>query len=292
MVKFPRLNYWLQALGWLFMAQMLPGTVSAEDDLSILQYVPNIITVDYGLDNDHGRDFFLNTNLGIRLRERLILGLGKQKERVTPSNEDLENRTYLAGYHYLPTYQSKIGAEYENWGDSDKATVDSIRVILAFNAGKFAITVTPEYRSIVIKNNSGCDDEIDSSSAKIELSADVRDDFSLNLSYVSYDYSNNLTQLGSCVSGSEVLDVDSRIDSVADETQESLGGDYYDSTETYGINFSRARTALSHISTKSISAYASTDQFSDWTLMITGGTRENLDQSTTLFIVGSVTYYW
>jgi len=282
----------LVGLYWIIIIQITPSTVFAEDDLSIIQYTPNYVSIDYGFDNDHGRDRYIFANLGISLRDRVILGVGDETQTVSRSEESLANKTYLLGYNYIPHYQAQFGAEYEFWGDRDKVTVDSFRVFLAFNAGPFSIAVTPEFRKIKVNNDSDCDEDIDSGSARIDLSFDIFKNYSFSLGYVSYDYSNNLTDLSSCVATSERLTVESRIDSVANDNQLTLGLDYYRKSEAYGGNYTQSKTALKSEKSRTLSFYASTDRLDDWTLTATTGVTENLDDSTTLFISGTVTYYW
>lgn len=284
--------YQISALFGLFLSPLLISSASAQDDLSVIHYIPDFVSFDYGLDNDHGRSTFIFANLGITNEDRLLLGIGDQLETVSGSEEDLDNETYLLGYSYLPSYEKQFSVEYEHWGDSAKVTVNTLRAVLGFNAGFFAITVTPEYRQINVKNDSQCDDQIDSGSARIALSVDLNPEYTFNVSYVSYDYSNNLTALGDCVSNAETLEVQSRIDSVSDDNQLSLGLDYYQDSESYGGSLLRSKTALSGLRSSVLSVYASTDRYDDWSLTVTTGIIENTDDSTTLFLNGGATYYW
>ena len=292
MVKVLSITCRIACLGWLISIQFIPETVFADDDLSIIQYIPNYLSIDYGLDNDHGRDTFVFANLGLTLKDRVIFGIGEQTEKVSQSEETLDNKTYLLGYNYFPYSVTQIGAEYEFWGDRDKVTIDSFRVVLAVNTGSFAITVTPELRKIKVSNDSQCDESIDSDSVKVDLSVDLDDNYTLNTSYISYDYGSNLTELGSCVDNSEKLEIESRIDSVANDRQIALGLDFYDDTGTYGVSLSKSKTALYSLDSKSLSFYASTDQFDDWSLTATIGITENTDDSSTMFATGTITYYW
>lgn len=292
MVKDLSISLRVIVIFWLISVQSIPAPVLADDDLSILQYIPNYLSIDYGLDNDHGQDMFIFANLGLTLKDRVLFGIGRQTETVSRSEETLDNKTYLLGYTYLPYSFTQIGLEYEYWGDTDKVTVDSFRLVLAFNFGNFAITVTPEFRKIKANNQSQCDEDIDSGSARINLSIDVGQNYTVNTSYVSYDYSDNLTELGNCVSSAEQLEVESRIDSVADDTQVAVGLDYYSGDDSYGASIFQAKTALFSQKYETLSFYASTDRFDDWTLTATTGVIENTDDSSTLFITGTVTYYW
>jgi len=285
-------NSRVTGLVWIITIQFMPSTAAAVDDLSIVQYIPNYVTLDYGRDNDDGRSTFLYANLGITLKDRLLVGMGTQVETVAQSEEALDNKNYLLGYSYLPSYRSQVGGEYEYWGDSAKVTINSMRAVLAFNAGKFAITVTPEFRQIKVNNDSQCEKSIDSSAAKIDLSFDVSEEYTFNVGYVAYDYSNNLTTLVECVSNAERLEIQSRIESVANDTESTIGLDYYRNNETFGFSLTRSKSALNFIKTRSLSIYVSTDRFDDWTLTATTGISENLDDSTTSFVSGTITYYW
>ena len=288
---FSRFHRLLAILGSVFFISS-SNVASAQDDLSVLHYVPNFLSLDYSKDNDHGKAFFLYANLGITTEDRLLLGIGKQDETVTGSEENLDNKTFLLGYNYMPHYRSQIGAEYERWGDSSKVDIDSLRIVLAFNTGDFAVTVTPEYRKINVNNSSSCDETIESGSARIDLSIDLSSEYSLNAGYVSYDYNNNLTEMANCVSNSEQLSVESRIDSVANDREVSIGLDYYIDSETYGGSFLQAKTALNNLSYRSLSFFASTDKFDDWTLRISSSISKNTDDSSTITVSGSITYYW
>ena len=270
----------------------VPATAVAVDDLSIIQFIPNYLSIDYGLDNDHGKSTFFFANLGLTTKDRLIFGVGKQEETVSGSDETLDNRTYLLGYNYLPYALAQIGAEYEFWGDNDKVAIDSFRINLAVSVQKFAIVVTPEFRRIKVDNDSQCDEDIDSRSAKIDLSLEVSEKYTINTSYVSFDYSDNLTELGNCVLVSERLEIESRIDSVANDEELTVGFDYFENTVTYGVELSTAKTALFSQDSKTLTLVASTDRYDDWTLTARAGATENTDGSSTLFITGTVTYYW
>ncbi len=292
MVKGLSINFRTACLCCLISTQFIPPTVCADDDLSIVQFIPNYLSIDYGLDNDHGRSTFIFANLGLTARDRLLFGVGKQEETVSRSEEALDNKTYLLGYNYLPYSLAQIGIEYEFWGDNDKVTTDSLRITLAINVAKFAVVLTPEFRKIKVNNDSQCDEDIDSRSTRIDLSLEISEQYSVRTSFASFNYSGNLAELGNCVSNAERLEIVSRIDSVANDKEVSVGLDYFDNTETYGAVLSQSRTALLSQDSKTLSLSASTDRFDDWTLTVAAGATENIDDSSTLFVTGTITYYW
>lgn len=285
-------SYRIFPLIWLLLIQIPLNLALAQDDLTVVNYIPNFATVNYSRDNDHGRSTFVQANLGVTLKDRLLLGVGEDVQTISGSEENLDNKTYLLGYSYIPNSRMQIGAEYEHWGDSSKVTVDTIRVVLAFGRGDFAVTITPEYRKINVDNDSQCDTDIYSGSANIDLIIDVNPELSFNIGYVAYEYSNNLTELGACVDNAEQFEVESRIESVADDSLTYVGLDYYLDTETYGGSVSQSETALYGLNTRTLSAYVSTDRYDDWTLTATAGITDNTDDSTTMFLTGTITYYW
>lgn len=285
-------SFQILSIFWLVAVQLSVEPVFAEDDLSIVHYIPNIISLDYGIDSDEGRDFYLHGNLSIKPRHRLLVGMGSQEDTVSGSEEGLKNSSYLLGYSHYLSYNTQLSAEYEHWGDSSKVTRDSLRANLSFNAEHFSIVVSPEFRKIKVNNDSQCDKEIDSGSAQIRLSVDVSERYTVNVAYVSYDYSENLTKLPDCVDAGEVLLVESRIENVADDSQRSLGIDYFRGTETYGFDYTTADSAISSGNSKIYSFYASTDQYDDWSFTVTASIIKNYDKSTTRGLTGSATYYW
>lgn len=285
-------SYRLSAIGWFVFMQFFPSKLPAQDDLTIFQYIPDIVTLNYSRDNDHGRETFVMANFGLTLKDRLIIGVGEQTETVTRSEEALDNETYQLGYTYLAQSDSNYGVEYEHWGDNSKVTTDSLKLIFSYNFGKYAVSVTPQYQIIEISNDSQCDEAIYSRSARADLSVDFNPEFTFLFGYAAFDYSDNLSEIIDCVATSEALGVESRVESVANDSEVTVGLDYYVDTETYGVSATHANTALNSLVSRTVAVYASTDKFDDWTLTATAGITENTDDSTTLFMSGTVTYYW
>lgn len=285
-------SYRILPLIWLFLIQIPLIPTAVGDDLTVFNYVPNFLTVDYSRDNDHGRSTYVSANLGLTYKDRLLVGIGEDVQTLSGSEEDLDNKTYLLGYSYIPGSRMQFGAEYERWGDSSKVTVDTIRLNLAFRGENFAVLVTPDYRKINVDNESQCDTNIYSHSVSVGLIIDINSELSFNIGHVPYKYSDNLTELGDCVDNAEELEVKSRIDSVADDSLTYVGLDYYLDSETYGANASQSETALFGLNSKTLSVYVSTDRYDDWTLTATAGITDNTDDSTSTFITGTVTYYW
>ena len=284
--------YRLPATGWLVFTQLYSASLSAQDDLSIIQYIPDFVTLNYVRDNDHGVDTFIYANLGLTMEDRLIVGVGEQTETVTRSEEELDNKTYLIGYTYFPHNRANYGIEYEHWGDSAKVTTDSLSAVLSFNFGTYALSLNPKYRIIDVTNESQCEESIYSSSVKVDLGVDFNPDFTFTLGYAAYDYSDNLDEIVNCVSNVESLLVESRVESVANDSEVSVSLDYYLDDETYGISAAHGNTALNNLVSKTISLYVSSDRLDDWTLTATTGITENTDDSTTLFLGMTITYYW
>jgi hypothetical protein len=277
---------------WLVISHVFSHSAVAEDDLSIIEYVPNVFSLDYGTNSDEGRNIYVYSNFAVALQHRIVLAIGDQEETLSISTERIENDTYLLGYAYQSFHSLQGGAEYEYWGNSAAVTSNSYRFHVAYDAGNFGVILTPEFRQIKINANSQCNGDIDSGAIKLHIKYNFIDNLTINTSYTSFDYSGNLTKLGECVPTEQFVVVTSRMQSVADDKAVSAGIDYYWDTETFGIGYYWAKSAIVTSQTRVISLYGSTDRFGDWSITLSGGVQENLDNSMTEFLTGSLTYYW
>ena len=265
---------------------------AAADDLSITPYIPNILSINYGIDSDEGRNTFLYTNLNLKPRHRLSLGVGSQDETVTRSEEELDSNTYLVGYSYYKHQGLQVGAEYENWGEKDKITTDTYSVFISFSVDMLSVSISPQYRDITVYTESQCSGNIDSNALKIDLDLYPADSWSVSASYTSYDYSKNRSRLLGCVDQSELFLIVARLQTVAYDYQSAIGFEYYQDTETYGIQWSQAESAIDASITHGMYTYVSSDALDDWSITFTLGRQENFDKSTTDFLQGALTYYW
>jgi len=270
----------------------LAGERACADDLSIIPYVPNILSINYNIDSNDGRDVFLYTNLGLKPRHRLSLGLGEQNETVSESEEGLNSNTYLAGYSYYSDKGLQFGAEYENWGEKDKITTDTLSVFASFKIDMVSVAISPQFRNITVYTNSQCSGEIDSNALKINLDLYPSESWSVSAAYTSFDYSKNRSRLLSCVDPGELSLVIARLQLVAYDNQRTLGFEYYQDTETYGFQWSQSESAIDAAIVHGINAYMSTDALEDWSITVTIGIQENYDDSTTQSLQGTLTYYW
>ena len=262
------------------------------DDLSIVPYIPNILNVSYGVDSDDGQNSYLYTNLGVLKNHRISFGYGLQDETVSTSEEELDSTTYLVGYSYYSERRFQLGAEYEKWGETDKIITETYSVSISFNIAMLSVSVSPQFRNITVYTNSQCSGDIDSEALEVELGLFPSDSWSLSASYSSYDYSQNRTRLLSCVDPAELYLVVARLQTVAFDNQRSLGFEYYLDTETYGLKWAQDESAIDGEVTRGIQTYLTTDALNDWSITVLLGAQENIDNSTTRFIQGTLTYYW
>lgn len=268
------------------------GEQALADDLTIFPQLPNYFSADYGIDSRQGRSLYLFTNLALVKGHRLSLGYGSHDDTVSGSQEELDTRTYNAGYYYNAQQFYQLGVEYEFWGERNKVTTDSYRVFLSLQVDKFSFSVTPQIYTINLYTQSSCQGSLDSRALAWALNYYPNLQWSLNSSYTTYDYNQDYGKTLDCVDNAELPIVISRLQSVADDNELSLGFDYYSDSETYGVNWSRIISAVNHLSTYVASAYASTDIFDDWSVTVTLGVQENFDNTRTKFIRGTLGYYW
>jgi hypothetical protein len=277
---------------WIYLPFLLCVAVpAAADDLSVIPYLPNFVSADYGIDSDDGDNLFLFANLRLVARQRLSLGYGRYEDTVSGSREELDSTTYLLGYSYRSQRQIQYGAEYEYWGDSDRITTDTLSVYVSMNMKSWSLSVTPQIRRIDVYSDTNCGGSIDNSAVALDVSYYANTNWSVGGGYTSYDY-HDYDELLNCDDLDENALIVSRLQTVADDNQWSISADYFFDTESVGMNWLRNESAIDGSLTKVISLYVTTDRFSDWTITLTMGRQENLDNTTTEFLNGTVGYYW
>lgn len=282
---------------WVFITLIYLQFVSqyaVADDLSIapIFYVPNLLNIDYGVDSDESRDFFVFTNLALTPEHRISAGYGRHDEIVRGSLEELDTNTYVAGYTYYSKNNYRLGADYEHWGDEGKITTDTLSVFLALDISDFIFTISPQYRQIEIITESNCSGSLDNTALAMDAKYFLNKNWAFNAGYATFDYSEKRDELLGCVEPEEIPFLVARLKSVADDNQVLLGINFYINTETFSLDWARSESAIDGDMTYVTTFYAATDVFDDWTLALTLGTQENYDDTTTDFIKGSVTYYW
>ena len=264
------------------------------DDLSITPtfYIPNLVNIDYGIDSEESRDFFIFTNLAITPQHRISAGYGQHDEIVRGSLEELDTNTYVLGYVYYSSTNFRLGADFEHWGDENKLTTDTFSLFISLDISDFVLTVSPQYRQIEIFTESNCSGNLDNSALAMDAKYFLNRNWAFTAGYATFDYSDDRDDLLGCVAPEEIPFLVARLKSVADDNQVLLGVNFYFNTETYSLDWARIESSIDGDMTYVTTAYAATDVFDDWTLALTLGTQENYDDTTTNFIKGSVTYYW
>jgi len=286
-----RLKIWV-SIGLISIQSV--AQIALADDLSITPalYIPNLVNVDYGIDSEESRDFFLFTNLAFTPKHRISAGYGEHDEIVRGSLEELDTNTYVLGYAYYSNLNFRLGADYEHWGDENKMTTDTLSVFISLDISNFIFTVSSRYRQIEIVTESNCSGNLDNTALAADAKYFLNRNWAFTAGYATFDYSNDRDELLGCVAPEEIPFLVARLKSVADDNQVLLGVNFYINTETFSLDWARIESAIDGDMTYVTTAYAATDVFDDWTLALTLGTQENYDDTTTDFIKGSVTYYW
>ena len=282
---------------WVFVALIyLPSLVQVAiaDDLSIdpAPYFPSFVNVDYGVDSEESRDFFIFTNLAVALNNRFSIGYGHHNEIVRGSLEELDTNTYVLGYTYFANIDFRFGVDYEHWGDEEKITTDTFSAFVSFDISNFILTFSPQYRQIEIITESNCSGSLDNTALAADAKYFINRNWAITAGYATFDYSNERDELLGCVAEEEIPFLVARLKSVADDNQVLLGVNLYINTEHFSLDWARIESAIDGDMSFVTTAYAATDVFDDWTLALTVGNVENYDDTTTSFIKGSVTHYW
>ena len=279
--------------GWLLILVCTVEQAFADDLTIVPSFIPNYFSADYGIDSDHGHSLYLFSNLAVANQHRVSIGYGAHEDTVSGSLEELDTRTYMLGYNYNLQQAIQVGAEYEFWGDNSKITTNRYSFFVSLHLDKVSFSITPQIEDIkVYTSSSNCSGSLDSKAVALEMIFYPDTRWSLNTGYTSYDYSQNYNDLLNCVDIVELPLIISRLQTVADDNEISIGLDYYIESETYGINWLRIESAVDDSSTYVTSAYATTDVFDDWSVTATFGVQENFDNTTTKFIHGTLGYYW
>ncbi|WP_455221912.1 hypothetical protein [Kaarinaea lacus] len=263
------------------------------DDLSIsVPYIPSLINIEYGRDSDEGRDLSLFANLAITPGHRISFTYGDRDETVRDTQEALNTNTYAVGYAFHSIKNYRLGVDYKHWGEENKITTDTLSAYIALDWHEFTFTISPEYRQIDVYTDAKCSGSIDNTAVNYDVKYYPNRYWGVSAAYVVFDYSQERDELLNCATSEDIPYLVGRLKTVADDNQMLLGINLFLYAETYSLDWARVESAIDGDTTYIMSAHIATDRLDDWTLALRIGTQDNYDDTTTDFIVGSLTYYW
>lgn len=288
------------ALACLFFAHFVPGNATTTiDDLSIGQPVlPSLLSVDFGVDSDKGQDVTLLGDFTVSNRHRISAGLSDNRSTVSTSDEDLETNSFSIGYTYISIDETHNNFQYEKWGDSEKLETETFRANIVFDVkDNTLISLEPLVRKITV---FGADPAGNSGNIKDSIADMTSIGFGLGYSYfpvgkwsygVSYKFYHYSDDPQSLATNDDLLAL-GRLQIVADKNQFSTSLNYYKGTEVYGFSWMRSESSIDSDLWFVTSLSITSDVLDFWTMGITGGWQNNIDDTVTGFISGSITYYW
>jgi len=288
----------------------LSGTAVYADDLSVTEeslsvHTRSVLTSGYSVDSDGGQSLSFNANLAIGTWQHLILGLVGNDQTLAASGEQLETNTYLIGYTIDLKSNGSLGVEYEQWGDEGELITDTIRLPLGWDAQNWSFTLMPQRREILLDTERGRQFEVTSNGLALDIDYLGFDQWFLGVSYLINDYSEDLVAARHnardfCVNRTIrifpcleiVASYFNRLQSVTDNNQLSLAASYYAGANTVGISWQRNESEIDASLTYATTLHLSTDLLDSWSLTLIVGQQYNVDNSTTEFIGGSLSYFW
>lgn len=269
------------------------------DDLSLAQFaLPSVISVEFGADSEKGQDLDLFGDFTINAQHRWSAGYSDNNSTVATSDEDLETNTLTVGYTYLHGSSLQFGIQYEEWGDENKLTTDTLRLDMVMDlSSKFTLSVLPQRSDIVVYGS----EDIGNSGKTKETVADLRSNgiglglhyfhssqWSYSVSYHVYDFSEDPETLAD---EDDIIAL-ARIQMVAIDKQQAFSVHYQVDTELYSVSWARSTSAIESAQSTLTSIGVSSDILDEWTMGITAGWQNNFDDTTTGFMSGSLSYYW
>ncbi|NOZ54666.1 MAG: hypothetical protein GXP08_16280 [Gammaproteobacteria bacterium] len=270
----------------------LPFSAVIADDLSLSEPL-SILTSSYSLDSNGGQNLFLYVNLTIKAQQSLMLGLGGSNQTLLASNEQRETNTYLIGYAVAAGRSVTFGLEYERWGEEETLIMDVLRFNLGVDVQDWSLTVTPQWRKIIldmeVRNRQF---EVVSSGLALDIDYLGIDQWFLSIGYRINNYSKDLVVDKRKINNRIFLSFFNQLQSVTDRKQLSLGVGYYIDTETLGISWLRAESAIDTSETGTVTLFFSSDLLNDWSVTLSLGQQYYVGGANAEFLGGSLTYYW
>ncbi|MCG7924173.1 MAG: hypothetical protein JAY67_01420 [Candidatus Thiodiazotropha taylori] len=156
------------------------------------------LAVNLGLDDADGWSRQLDLSLAGPLFSRFDFSYGKS--HVESDQAQLETDYYSLGFTTDPLAEVAISAGFEEWGDEDALTIETLWLGFTFNLGDLSVTLVPQQRDIRLQVSDWYRrraDHVDLESRDIGfmLSYFTADGWAFSGSYFNYDYSENVSRL-------------------------------------------------------------------------------------------------
>ncbi len=169
---------------------LFAGEGRAQLDLGLS--LPSSLQVAAGADDDGGRDYSLDLDLGLAGGQRLRFGAGQS--RSGEGDDELLPQYVRLGAGSDPLDEVSVAVSLEDWGQEGEITTRTLRAEVGIGAGDWRLTLAPQMRAIRIffataTQRFGERVEINSESLELRARVFVGDALSLSASLFDTDYS-------------------------------------------------------------------------------------------------------
>ncbi|MES9970620.1 MAG: hypothetical protein ABW092_11350 [Candidatus Thiodiazotropha sp.] len=282
----------------LFMAVESPA---GELELDWLQEIPpplhSSLAITLGVDDADGWSRQLDLSLAAPLDTRFDLSMGES--RVESDEAQLETDFHGLSFTTNPLAEMSLSLGYEDWGDDDALTIETLWFGLNFNLGNFSLALMPQQRDIRLQVLQWFQRQVpyvDLQSRDIGLSLTyyAADDWVFNAAYFSYDYSKDVSQLGDdyrviFIFPLNALDLASGLD----EYRYSLAVGRLMDEINIDLDWTRSRSAVDNNTASVISLSADLPLNDQISLNLIGGIQEvDYSDDQILFANLGLTLFW
>ncbi|MCG8016664.1 MAG: hypothetical protein JAY97_10650 [Candidatus Thiodiazotropha sp. 'RUGA'] len=156
------------------------------------------LAVNLGLDDADGWSRQLDLSLAGPLYSRFDFSYGESY--VESDQAQLETDYYSLGFTTDPLAEVAISAGFEEWGDEDALTIETLWLGFTFNLGDLSVTLMPQQRDIRLqvsewRRRRADHVDLESRDFGLMLSYFAADGWVFSGSYFNYDYSKNISRL-------------------------------------------------------------------------------------------------
>ncbi|MCG7903851.1 MAG: hypothetical protein JAY60_15680 [Candidatus Thiodiazotropha weberae] len=156
------------------------------------------LTVNFGADDADGWSRQFDLSLAGPLYSRFDFFYGESY--IESDQAQLETDYYSLGVTTDPLAEIAVSAGFEEWGDDEALTIETLWLGFTMNLGDFSVTLMPQQRDIRLQVTEWYRrraDHVDLESRDIGLMLDyyAADGWLFHGSYFNYDYSKNISRL-------------------------------------------------------------------------------------------------
>jgi hypothetical protein len=149
------------------------------------------IRYEQGWDDNDGDSRYLDIDLGLQDKNRIVAGYGKS---TSLSGVDLlDSNSYYIGYITDPHADMSTGVTYTSITEQNNFNLDSIRLDLLFNTDDWAFTLAPELRNVEFYTSSTSTVTTLSPALGVMASYYGIDRVAIAVGHTAYSYDKNIS---------------------------------------------------------------------------------------------------